>query len=105
MPVITLEGVVHRVTYRSTKYVKPVIFINEQDHKKLYAWWRDNHIDTNLGELYHPILRKSCPQIQAESKAKDIKDGTLVKISLAAVTRRRGGRPHRGISTIRIDEI
>ena len=42
MPDITLEGVVHRVTYRSTKYVKPVVFIDEKDHKKLYAWWRDN---------------------------------------------------------------
>lgn len=93
---ITLNGVVYRTSYRATK---PVVFIDFKDHKKLYDWWRDNHIDTGLGELVHPVLNKKYPQISAESTAKNIKDATLVAITIGVAKRIRGGNPHIGIKT------
>ena len=102
MPIITLEGVVYRITYRSTKYTKPVVFINKNDHTRLKIWSLENHIDTKIESLSHPILHTRCPQIQAESKAKDIKDGTAVKITIDSMTRKMKGKPHIGITTLEI---
>ncbi|MCX5823893.1 MAG: hypothetical protein NTY86_10420 [Deltaproteobacteria bacterium] len=105
MPEITLEGVVYRTTYRSTKYTKPVIFINKKDHPRLKIWWLENKIDTNIESLPHPVLHTLCPQIQAESTAKDIEDGTMVKIIIDVANRKRQEKPHIGIRTVEIQAV
>jgi hypothetical protein len=99
MPDISLDGVIYRIVYRSKK---AVVFIDEKDHRKLLEWWRDNHIDTVLAQLRHPILDVPCFQISAETTANNIEDGTLVKITIEASSRMRGKRPHIGIKTISI---
>jgi len=100
MPDITLEGVVYRVPYRSSKNsIHSRVFIDVKDHEKLYAWWRENHIDTKLEELPHPILNKPCPQIQAKSTAENIKNGTPVKITIYEKSRMKMGKPHMGLKT------
>jgi len=101
---ITFEGVVYYVTYRSSK-VEPRVFINEKDHKKLDTWWRENNIQTKLEKKHHPILHIDCPQIQAQTTAKNIREGTRVKITIDASTRMRGGMPHIGIKTVSIIPI
>jgi len=103
MPDITLEGVVYHVPYRSSKdRIHSRVFIDEKDHEKLDAWWRENHIDTKLEKLPHPILHKPCPQIQAKSTAKNIKNGTQVTITIDVVTRMKSGKSHIGLKTLSI---
>ncbi len=104
MSYITCEGYVHCVPYRSSQ-VEHRVFIDEKDHKKLYTWLRENHVDTNLEALSHPISHKSCPQIQARSTAKNIKDGTQVKITIDVATRMKSGKPRVGLKTLSIIPI
>jgi hypothetical protein len=99
MPEIALEGFVYRV-FRSSK--KPVVFIAEKDHERLYEWWEVNHIDTKLESLFQPSLKARTPQISAETTAKDIEDGTRVKITIDSQTRMRKGKTHIGIRTMSI---
>jgi hypothetical protein len=102
MTEITLEGVVCSISYHTTKHV---VFIDEKDHKKLHVWWQDNSIQTDLQKKYHPILHTRCPQISAQTTAKNIREGTRVKITIDASTRMRGGMPHIGIKTVSIIPI
>ena len=97
---IVLKGVVCRVSFRTKK---SVVFIDEDDHERLYEWWHDNHIDTKLETLTHPITNRPCPQIQAESTAKDIQDGTPVDIKIKAASRNmKSGEIRVGIRTLSI---
>jgi hypothetical protein len=100
MSVLTVEGIVFRISYRSSN--KPVVFIDEKDHDKLTKWWIGNNIQTIMEKKNHPISHVPCPQIQADSKAKNIKDGTAVTITLGVAFRMKDGNKHLGIETIDI---
>jgi len=101
MPDITLEGIVNR----SGRGKKAVIFIDHKDEIRLKRWWIENHIDTKLDDINHPISHRPCPQIGAETTARDIKDRQPVKITIDIRPYVRGGRQRIGIKTVSIEPI
>ena len=100
MDEITLKGTVYRGGQGSN--AKKVVFIDPADHSRMKVWWMENHIDTKLGFFPHPVTKRPCPQISAETIAQNMPDGQDVLITIVTKLRKRAGLPHMGIKTLAI---
>lgn len=94
MPEITFGGIFNRSGIAGD----PVVFIDEQDHARMNAWWLEHNIFTRILCHPHPTTGDSRPNIYIKGHDDPFSNGDYVSLTIDVRPEKRGN----GIRTIRV---